>query len=252
MTQANPRSKSSAPLAKKSRSKASPSSSGSPSAGSLARSPTNGSPPALVPARSPTSAPDFPLSPALDFLQRLWQLNHALEKLSSQMEKRIGVTAPQRMIIRCIGKYPGMAPSQLATVLHLDPGTISATLSRLEDKGFVVRRRDRDDKRRVSLGLTTKGRKLDAPVRGTVENGMERLLAGAIPGDISAARKLLEHLTGVLQDELEATLRREATAAAKSTAAATAKAAKAAKPAAKTAKAAKPAAPASAPARKAR
>lgn len=166
-----------------------------------------------APAPSPTSAPEFPLSPALDFLQRLWQLNHALEKLSSQMEKRIGVTAPQRMIIRCIGKYPGVAPSQLATVLHLDPGTISATLSRLEDKGFVVRRRDRDDKRRISLALTTRGYKLDAPVRGTVENGMERLLAGAIPRDIAATRKLLEHLTGVLQDELETTLRREAKSA---------------------------------------
>jgi DNA-binding MarR family transcriptional regulator len=155
------------------------------------------------------------LSPALGFLQRLWQLNHALEKLSSAMEKQIGVTAPQRMIIRCIGRYPGMAPSQLAMVLHLDPGTISATLRRLEDKGFVVRRRDRDDKRRVSLGLTAQGRKLDQPVRGTVENGMERLLAGAIPHDITATRKLLENLTGVLQDELETMLRAAARKAAK-------------------------------------
>jgi MarR family transcriptional regulator, organic hydroperoxide resistance regulator len=148
------------------------------------------------------SSPDFPLSPALDFLQRLWQLNHALEKLSSRMEKRIGVTAPQRMIIRCIGKYPGIAPSQLAAVLHLDPGTISATLSRLEDKGFVVRRRDSEDKRRVSLSLTAKGKKLDAPLSGTVESGMERLLAGALPRDIAATRKLLDQLTSVLQDEM--------------------------------------------------
>jgi MarR family transcriptional regulator, organic hydroperoxide resistance regulator len=242
MTQPTPRSKPSAQLAKKSPSKASPRPSGRSSSRSPAksppRSPANGSPPAVVLAPSPTSAPDFPLSPALDFLQRLWQLNHALEKLSSQMEKRIGVTAPQRMIIRCIGKYPGMAPSQLATVLHLDPGTISATLSRLEDKGFVVRRRDRDDKRRVSLGLTTKGHKLDAPVRGTVENGMVRLLAGAIPRDISATRKLLEQLTGVLQDELEATLRREAKTAAEATAKPSARAAK---PSGKTAKATAPA-----------
>lgn len=149
------------------------------------------------------SPPDFPLSPAIDFLQRLWQLNHALEKLSSRMEKRIGVTAPQRMIVRCIGKYPGIAPSQLAVVLHLDPGTISATLSRLEDKGFVVRKRDRDDKRRVSLGLTAKGRRLDRPVRGTVEHGMERLLQGSPPRDIAAARKLLENLTIALQEELQ-------------------------------------------------
>lgn len=158
------------------------------------------------------SSPDFPLSPALDFLQRLWQLNHALEKLSSRMEKHIGVTAPQRMIIRCIGKYPGIAPSQLALVLHLDPGTISATLSRLEDKGFVVRKRDRQDKRRVSLGLTARGRRVDRPARGTVEHGMERLLEGAQPRDIAAARKLLEHLTGVLLEELHSRRRTAAPA----------------------------------------
>ncbi len=187
--------------------------------GRKGRSPSRQSSRRKAPARSPaTSAPaptpvmdavtpDFPLSSALDFLQRLWQLNHALEKLSSQMEKRIGVTAPQRMIVRCIGKYPGMAPSQLAAVLHLDPGTVSATLSRLEDKGFVVRRRDSADKRRVSLGLTAKGRKLDQLTPGTVEHGMERLLAGARPGDIAATRKLLSQLTGALQEELEAAAR---------------------------------------------
>lgn len=161
---------------------------------------------------TPHAAPEFPLSPALDFLQRLWQLNHALEQLSSLMEKRLGITAPQRMIIRCIGKYPGMAPSQLASILHLDPGTISATLSRLEDKGFVVRRRDSEDKRRVSLSLTAKGKKLDAPLGGTVESGMERLLAGALPRDITATRKLLEQLTSVLQDEMASPAARKRTA----------------------------------------
>ncbi len=159
--------------------------------------------PAKAKAKTATAAKtEPPLNPALEFLQRLWQLNHALEKLSSQMEKRIGVTAPQRMIIRCIGKSPGMAPSRLAQILHLDPGTISATISRLEDKGFVVRKRDRVDKRRVSLSLTARGKKLDRPTRGTVEHGMERLLAGARPADIAATRKLLEHLTAVLEEEL--------------------------------------------------
>lgn len=169
----------------------------------MSKKPTRKPPAEPSAATTATSAvAELPLSAALEFLQKLWQLNHALEKLSSQMEKRIGVTAPQRMIIRCIGKYPGMAPSQLAAVLHLDPGTISATLSRLEDKGFVVRKRDKEDKRRVSLGLTAKGKKLDRPVPGTVEHGMERLLAGARPADIAATRKLLDQLTGVLQEEL--------------------------------------------------
>ncbi len=172
--------------------------------------PTSGARPAGTSA-APSTDPEFPLSPALDFLQRLWKLNHALEKLSNQMERHLGVTAPQRMIVRCIGKYPSITPSQLAALLHLDPGTISATLSRLEDKGFVSRRRDTNDKRRVFLNLTVKGKRLDTPSAGTVESGMERLLAGAPPRDIAVARKLFEQLTGVLVDELATVEQRGAT-----------------------------------------
>jgi len=32
------------------------------------------------------------LDPALDFLQRLWALSHALERLSKQMERSLGIT----------------------------------------------------------------------------------------------------------------------------------------------------------------
>jgi MarR family transcriptional regulator, organic hydroperoxide resistance regulator len=153
--------------------------------------------------KPPAPLPAFPVGSALDFLQRLWKLNHTLEKLSSQMEKTLGVTAQQRLIIRCIGEYPGIAPGRLATLLHLDPGTISATLSRLELKGFVARRRHAQDKRRVSLGLTAKGRKLDRPSAGTVELGVERLLSGAKPRDVATTRRMLEQLTSALHQQLK-------------------------------------------------
>ena len=71
---------------------------------------------------------DYPLGPELDFLRRLWRLSHALERVSSRMKRRLGVTAQQRMILRCVGKYPGLPAGQLAELLHLDPGTISASL----------------------------------------------------------------------------------------------------------------------------
>src|SRR5687768_13673518 len=100
----------------------------------------------------------YPLGPALDFLEHLWALNHVLEKVSGQMVTRLGVTAQQRLIIRCLGKYPGLRAGQLAARLHLDPGTISAALRRLEEKALVERRRDPRDRRRAALGLTEQGR----------------------------------------------------------------------------------------------
>ena len=148
------------------------------------------------------AAADYPLSPALDFLQRLWQLNHTLEKLSSQMEKKLGVTAQQRLIIRCVGKYPGITSGQLATLLHVDPGTVSAALKRMSDKGLLERRSDPRDGRRVSLGLTAKGRKIDRSTKGTVEGAVEHLLEAASVKDVASAIEVFTQLTMFLGKEI--------------------------------------------------
>jgi DNA-binding MarR family transcriptional regulator len=144
------------------------------------------------------AASQYPLGPALDFLQRIWQLNHALEQLSSRMEKRLGVTAQQRLIVRCVGKFPGLTAGQLATLLHVDPGTVSASLSRLQRKGLVERRPDPRDRRRASLGLTAKGRALDRPADGTVEAAVERLLETTPERDLATMAKVVEQLTALL------------------------------------------------------
>jgi DNA-binding MarR family transcriptional regulator len=142
---------------------------------------------------------DYPLGAALDFLSRLWRLNHALEKLSSRMDQRLGVTAQQRLVIRCVGKYPGVTAGQLAELLHVDPGTASATLKRLEQKRLIERRRDTRDKRRVALGLTARGRQVDRPTQGTVEEVAQRMLAEISAAQAAGTAKTLERFTSLLE-----------------------------------------------------
>ena len=142
---------------------------------------------------------EYVLGPALDFLRRLWRLNHAIEKLSSRMDRRLGVTAQQRLVIRCVGKYPGVTAGQLASLLHIDPGTASATLKRLEEKRMVERRRDQRDKRRVALGLTARGRQIDRPEHGTIEQIAERLLAEITAADAAGVTAMLERFTALLE-----------------------------------------------------
>lgn len=145
----------------------------------------------------------FPLSPALGFLREIWRLNHAIERLSKKMEASYGITAQQRMIIRLVGKYPGMTAGQLAEQLHLDPGTISAAIRRLEGKGLLSRRPDMRDKRRVALGLTASGRTLDQPATGTVEWVVESLMKKSSSADIEATAGTLGSLVAALEAELE-------------------------------------------------
>ena len=118
-----------------------------------------------------------PLGPALEFLQHLWRLNHALERaLAAAWSARSGSPRSSGSSSAASASTRGMTAGQLAIVLHLDPGTVSAALRRLETSALLARRRDPRDRRRVTLALTAAGRALDRPAAGTVEHAVERLL----------------------------------------------------------------------------
>lgn len=142
--------------------------------------------------------PTFPLDPSLDFLEKLWRLNHALARVSQRMEQRHGITAQQRLVLRCVATFPAITAGELARVLHLDAGTISATLNRLTDRRLLRRGRDKADLRRVTLSLTARGRQLAARLEPSVERAVEALLASTPTRDLAASRRTLDALTELL------------------------------------------------------
>ncbi|MFO0675472.1 MAG: MarR family transcriptional regulator [Polyangiaceae bacterium] len=150
-----------------------------------------------------STKPRFEMGPPLEFLRRLWRLNHALERVSHRMERTLGLTAQQRFMVRCVGRFPGIAPGEVARALHLDPGTVSSTLRRLEEKGLVRRDKDPDDSRRTSLHLTARGRRFDAPTERTVESSVQRMLDATSAADISRVVTLLDRLAILLDEEAE-------------------------------------------------
>ena len=42
--------------------------------------------------------------PTLRFMQQLWKLVHALDVRSKRMAKTLGVTGPQRLVVRILGQ----------------------------------------------------------------------------------------------------------------------------------------------------
>jgi MarR family transcriptional regulator, organic hydroperoxide resistance regulator len=143
-------------------------------------------------------------SPTLDFLAVLWELNHALEATSSRMQAELGVTAQQRMVIRILGKHPGLSAGQLAAMLRIHPGTLSTALARLEKRGLLRRKREHDDKRRVALDLTAEGHSFDVPTPRTVESAAARALRRVSSRDRAATLRCLQVLIDELSDDAAA------------------------------------------------
>ena len=135
------------------------------------------------------------LGPVLDFLRALWALDHALQSASKRMETKLGVTGPQRLVVRMIGRFPGISAGEVAEFLHVHPSTLTGVLKRLEQRGLVKRRADPADARRALLELSAKGRRVDATRAGTVEAAARRALARLTPEAVRQTRSVAEAIT---------------------------------------------------------
>ena len=137
---------------------------------------------------------DAPLGEVLDFMRLLWALDHALQSASKRMEAAYGITGPQRLVVRIVGRFPGIAAGRIAEILHVHPSTLTGILKRLEARGVLERRADPRDARRALFGLTNKGRKLDTLRTGVVEQAVRRALL-MDKNQIRAAQEMIAALT---------------------------------------------------------
>lgn len=134
------------------------------------------------------------LDASLQFMRALWVVVHALQKTSKRMNIRLGVTGPQRLVIRVVGLAPGISAGGLARVLHLHPSTVTGVLKRLEAQRLVSRLPHPTDGRRAVLRLTPSGQRLNVSADGTVEAAVRATVARVSAHDQAAVRMALELL----------------------------------------------------------
>lgn len=134
----------------------------------------------------------------LGFMQRLWALDHALQARSKRMRAHVGVTGPQRLVIRLIGRHPGVSAGQIAATLQVHPSTLTGVFRRLERQGFVRRAVDRRDHRRAVFHLTDRGRRINTRHAGTVEGSLRAALARIPRAKVRATEDVLAALAAAL------------------------------------------------------
>jgi DNA-binding MarR family transcriptional regulator len=139
--------------------------------------------------------------PVLEFIRLMWSVDHELQRVSKRMVSRIGLTAPQRLAVRFIGRNPDVTPGALADLLHMHPGTVTGIVRHLQQAGLVAATRSTADTRRLHLRLTTHGLVVNRQRAGTAEAAVRRALAGLTPGQLARAAAVLERLAAELAAE---------------------------------------------------
>jgi MarR family transcriptional regulator, organic hydroperoxide resistance regulator len=153
-----------------------------------------------MPPRDGPSAGIYQLDSVLDFMRLLWSIEHGLQRLSKRMKGDLGITGPQRLVLRVVGQFPGLSAGELAHIVRLHPSTINGILKRLVAKGLLDARRDPADARRARLRLKPHAASYTRRSRGTVEQAVSDALEHMGARKVRAARTVLVEVAQRLND----------------------------------------------------
>lgn len=90
----------------------------------------------------------------------LYAISREVIKLYKPLLEPFGITYTQYITMMVIWEEEKINFKELGNRLHLDSGTLTPVLKKLESKGFIIKYRNKDDDRVVTVELTDKGREL--------------------------------------------------------------------------------------------
>jgi len=92
----------------------------------------------------------------------LYSASNAVIRAYRPILDKLGLTYLQYMAMIVLWQHAPLNVKEIGHKLHLDSGTLTPLLRRLEDKGLVTRTRSERDERVRQISLTEQGRALEA------------------------------------------------------------------------------------------
>lgn len=90
---------------------------------------------------------------------QVYSANKKFNHFYQQALKPFDLTYPQYIAMLTLWQYAPLSVKQLGEYLHLDSGTLTPLLKRLESHGWITRRRSESDERTVVIELTEYAKK---------------------------------------------------------------------------------------------
>lgn len=127
----------------------------------------------------------------------LYSAAHAVHAAYAPFLAPFGLTYPQYLVLTALAASDGQTVSGLGAELRLESNTLTPLLKRMEASGWLARRRDSLDDRKVRITLTGAGRAL--AVETAAMPGIFAAKTGLQPAELADLRDIL----AVLRDRLK-------------------------------------------------
>lgn len=139
---------------------------------------------------------DTTLPPPQMLCFALYSAALAMQAAYKPLLEPLGLTYPQYLALSALWAEDGQTVGQIGAALTLDSNTLTPLLKRLEQAGWVRRKRDTADERQVRLWLTEAGRALQEKAAGVPpcfldRTGLDRDQAAALRDEVAALRDRL-------------------------------------------------------------
>ncbi len=129
----------------------------------------------------------------------IYKANHAFNRFYKPVMKKLGVTYPQYITLLALLEKDHQRVSELGERLFLESNTLTPLLKRLEEMGFLVRVRSREDERQVVVSLTKEGCDLSD---GVID--VQHCAFSSLGMSVETIGQLVEHLNDVQEMLMDA------------------------------------------------
>jgi DNA-binding MarR family transcriptional regulator len=121
----------------------------------------------------------------------LTQLGHDAATRFAEQMATIELSPPHAGILRTIAAEPGRSQQALSSRLGVLPSRVVAYVDELEERGYVERRRNPDDRRLHALHLTASGKRLLRKISTLARQHDDTITAGLDERQRGTLRELL-------------------------------------------------------------
>lgn len=136
-----------------------------------------------------------------DILIALRRITRAIDIHSRFLANTFGLTGPQLVCLRVLGRHGALTPSEVAKHVALSQATVTGIIDRLASRQLLTRERSATDRRNVTVTITDAGRALLADAPSALQEKFATRLATLSTDDQEGIRVTLNKIVSMMDGQ---------------------------------------------------